>query len=120
MKLPLQVSFRHMEHSGEIETLIREKAAKLDTFAGDIMGCRVVVEMAGKHHKQGNLYEVRIDLTLPGEEIAVSREPGEHAEYRDLHVALRDAFDAAARRVEDYVRRRRGAVKTHGTTPKRG
>jgi cold shock CspA family protein/ribosome-associated translation inhibitor RaiA len=117
MQLPLQVSFRHMEHSAAIEALVREKAAHLDTFAGHIMRCRVVVEPAGEHHLHGNLYEVRIDLTVPGEEIAVTREPGEHAEYRDIRVALRDAFDSARRKLEDYVRRRRGAVKALETAP---
>jgi cold shock CspA family protein/ribosome-associated translation inhibitor RaiA len=106
-----------MERSETIEALVREKAARLDTFAGDIMSCRVVVEPAGKHHLHGNLYEVRIDLTMPGEEIAVTREPSEHAEYKDIHVALRDAFDTARRKLEDYVRRRRGDVKSLETAP---
>lgn len=117
MKLPLQVSFRHMEHSEAIEAIVREKAARLDTFAGDIMSCRVVVEPAAKHHQHGNLYEVRIDLTLAGEEIAVTREPSEHTEYRDIQVALRDAFDTARRKLEDYVRRRRGSIKAHEVPP---
>jgi ribosome-associated translation inhibitor RaiA len=110
MQLPLQVSFRHMEPSDAIEAAIRERAATLDTFAEHIMSCRVVVEPAGKHHLHGNLYEVRIDLTVPGEEIAVTREPSQHSEYKDIHVALRDAFDSARRKLEDYARRRRGSL----------
>ncbi len=117
MQLPLQVSFRHMGHSEEIERIVREKAAHLEAFAGDIVGCRVVVEPAAKGHKYGNQYDVRVDLTVPGEEIAVTREPGEHAEYRDIRVALRDAFDAARRKLEDHVRRRRGSVKALETAP---
>jgi cold shock CspA family protein/ribosome-associated translation inhibitor RaiA len=117
MQLPLQVSFRQMDHSESIESLIREKAAKLDTFADHIMSCRVVVEPAGKHHLHGNQYEVRIDLKVPGEEIAVMREPSQHSEYRDIHVALRDTFDSARRKLEDYVRRRRGMVKALETAP---
>jgi cold shock CspA family protein len=106
-----------MEHSEMMEALVREKAAHLDTFADHIMGCRVVIEPAGKHHLHGNVYEVRIDMTVPGEEIAVTRESSEHTEYRDIHVALRDAFDAAGRKLEDYVRRRRGAIKALETAP---
>jgi ribosome-associated translation inhibitor RaiA len=109
MQLPLQISFRHMEHSEEIEAIVREKASKLDTFAGDIMGCRVVVGPAAGHHRNGNPYEVRIDLTVPGEEIVVTREPGERVDARDIHVALRDSFDSARRQLEEYVRRRRSA-----------
>jgi ribosome-associated translation inhibitor RaiA len=51
MQVPLQVSLRHMEHSEAIEALIREKVATLDASPDHIMGCRVVVEFAGKHHK---------------------------------------------------------------------
>lgn len=117
MQIPLQISFRHQEHSEAIEKLIREKVAKLETSFHHIMGCRVVVELAGKHHEHGNLHEVRIDLTVPGEEIVVTREPKEHTEYKDVHVAIRDAFDSARRRLEDYVRRQRGAVKALETAP---
>jgi cold shock CspA family protein len=106
-----------MEHSEEIENLVREKAAKLDLFSDHLMHCRVVIEPAGKHHRQGNLYEVQIDLTVPGEEIAVSREPSQHTEHRDIHAALRNAFDSARRKLEDYVRRRRGFVKAHEIPP---
>ncbi|HZZ77276.1 MAG TPA: HPF/RaiA family ribosome-associated protein [Gemmataceae bacterium] len=117
MQLPLQVSFRHMAHSAEIENLVREKAAKLDEFSGHIMSCRVVVEPKGKHHLHGNLYEVRVDITVPGEELAVTREPNQHTEYRDIHIALRDAFDTAGRLLEDYVRRKRHDVKALETAP---
>jgi cold shock CspA family protein/ribosome-associated translation inhibitor RaiA len=118
MQIPLQVSFRHMEHSEAIESLVRERAMKLDDFFDHIMGCRVVIEPAGKHHEHGNLYDVRIDITVPDEEMVVSREPGQHAEYKDIRVALRDAFDAARRQLQDYVRRRRGFVKSLETSPK--
>jgi len=44
---------------------------------------------------------------------AVTREPPEHTEYKDVAVSIRDAFDSARRQLEDYVRRQRGAVKAH-------
>jgi cold shock CspA family protein len=106
-----------MERSADIEALVEKKAASLDEFAGDIMSCRVVVEPAGKHHRDGNQWEVRIDLTVAGDEISVTHEPGAHAEYKDIEVALRHAFDMARRQLEDYVRRRRGSVKTHEVLP---
>ncbi len=117
MQLPLQISFRHMEHSDTIEAMVRDKATGLDKFAHDIMSCRVVVEPATKRRQNGNLYEVRIDIKLPGEEIAVTREPSARDEYKDIQVALRDAFDAARRKLEDFVRRRRGDVKIHEAPP---
>jgi cold shock CspA family protein/ribosome-associated translation inhibitor RaiA len=106
-----------MEPSEAIEALVREKAARLDKFASDIMSCRVVVELLAKHHKRGNPYEVRIDLTLAGKEIAITREAAEHEEFKHLEIALREAFDKARREIEDYVRLRRGDVKHHEIPP---
>ncbi len=38
--------------------------------------------------------------------------PLDHS-HEDVYVAVRDAFNAAARRLEDHARRMRGDVKTH-------
>jgi cold shock CspA family protein len=76
-----------------------------------------VIGPAGKHRRRGNSYEVRIDLAVPGREIAVTRGPGQDPGHTDVPTALRDAFDAARRELEDYVRRRRGAEKVHEPPP---
>ena len=117
MKLPLQITFRNMEPSAAMEQNIRERAEKLDLFYDQIMSCRVMVEAQHKHHHQGNTYHVRIDLKVPGEEIAVSRDPGKDHAHEDVYVAIRDAFDAARRQLEDYGRRQRVQVKAHETRP---
>ncbi|MEX2306270.1 MAG: HPF/RaiA family ribosome-associated protein [Pirellulales bacterium] len=117
MRLPLQISFRHMQRLPALEATIREKAAKLDRFAGRIMSCRVVVDPAGKHDVYGNPYEVRIDIKLPTGEVVATREPSERKEYKDIAVSIRDAFDSAARQLEDYVRIQRGHVKSHAHIP---
>ncbi len=113
----LQISFRHMEHSDAIETKIRERAKKLDKFYDLIMSCRVVVEPAHKHKHKGNLYQVSIDVTVPGKELVVTREPDEHHAHEDVYVSIRDAFDAMRRQLEDYSRIQRGKVKTHEVPP---
>lgn len=117
MRLPLQIAFHNLERSEAIEEIVRVKAEKLDSFAGTIMGCRVVVGVPHRHHQNGNQYHVRLDITVPGEEIVVNREPSQHTEYKDVQVALRDAFDTARRQLRDYVRRRRHFVKAHEETP---
>ena len=117
MQLPLQVTFRHMDASDAMEANIRERVAELDKFFDQIMSCRVVVEASHKHHQQGNLYHVRIDLKVPGEELVVSRAPDEHHAHGDAYVAIRDAFDSVRRQLEDYARKRRGKVKQHEVSP---
>jgi cold shock CspA family protein/ribosome-associated translation inhibitor RaiA len=101
--------------SEAVEAAIREKAAKLDEFCDDIMSCRVMVESPHQHRHKGKLYHLRIDLTVPGDEIVIRRDPREDSTHEDVYVVIRDAFDAAKRQLEDYVRRRRGDVKTHPT-----
>ena len=81
------------------------------------MSCRVAVELHHRHHHQGNLFHVRVDLKVPDSEIVANREPSEHHAHEDVYVAIRDAFDAVRRQLEDYVRRRRGVVKEHEAPP---
>jgi len=116
MRLPLQISFRNMHHSEAVERAIVDRAERLQHFSDRIMGCRVVVETRHRHH-QGNLYHVRIDLTMPGHEIVVGREPALHHACEDVYVAVRDAFDAARRRLEDYARRHDHRGKVHESPP---
>lgn len=112
MHLPLQVTLRDISPSEAIEAYIRERAAKLEQFYDRIVSCRVVVEAPVRHHRKGGPYKVRIDLTVPGDELVVDRQVDE-----DLYVAIRDAFHAARRKLEDYARRQRGAVKVHEASP---
>lgn len=112
MKISLQITVRGMEHSDALDQHIRERAEKLDRFYPKLMGCRVVAELEDRHKQQGKHFAVRVDLTAPGKEIVVNRQ---HAE--DVYVALRDAFDAAKRQLEDYASIQRGDVKLHSTVP---
>jgi ribosomal subunit interface protein len=106
-----------MPPSPAIENAIREKAAKLEEFFDRITSARVVVETPHRQHRQGKLFHVRIDLRVPGREIVVSRDPIEHHAYEDVYVAIRDAFDAAKRQLEDYAREVRHEVKVHEHPP---
>jgi len=108
MQVPLQITIRGIEHSDALEKHIRDRADRLDEFFERITSCRVVVEVPHKHHHQGKEFNVRLDIGVPGSEIVVNHD---HAE--DVYVALRDAFDAADRRIEDYARKIRGDVKAH-------
>ena len=119
MQLPLQITFRHMESSDAVTARIRERAGELERFFDRIISCRVVVECRHPRRQQGNLFRVRIDLKVPGREITVGRDPAAHKAHEDIYVAIRDAFDAARRVLEDHVRERRGEMKTH-TVPDHG
>ncbi len=115
MKIPLQITVRDLPHSEAVEAAIRDKADKLEQFYDRIIACRVMVESPHRHRHKGKLYHVRIDLTVPGSEIVVNRNPPEHSSHEDIYVAIRDAFKAAQRRLQDYARRQRGETKNHVT-----
>jgi ribosome-associated translation inhibitor RaiA/cold shock CspA family protein len=113
MQVPLQITFRHMDSSEAVAARIRSRAEELERFFDRIISCRVVVECRHPRHQQGNLFQVRIDLLVPGREIVVGRDPEAHHAHEDIHVAIRDSFDAARRLLEDHVREGRGDVKLH-------
>ena len=81
------------------------------------MSCRVVVEEPHRHHHQGNLFSVKIDVTLPGHEVVASKQSGQDHSHEDAYVVIRDAFDAVRRQIEDFVRKQRGDVKIHEVSP---
>ena len=117
MEQPLQITFRDVPRSEALEAVIREKAEKLDQFYEKVMACRVVVERPHGHHHKGQLYHVRIDLTVPRGELVIKRDPKEHHAHEDPYVAVRDAFKAARRKLQDYARKQRGDIKAHELPP---
>jgi cold shock CspA family protein len=130
--IPTQVTFRGLPHSDELDVDIRERVAWLEQFYAGIVRCRVLIELPHRHRHDGRHFHARIELTVPGSPpIVVSHEPSLHGRLKDVEeeehhketevgsvhryaaVALREAFDAARRRLEDFAREQRGAIKTH-------
>ncbi|MDE3155302.1 MAG: HPF/RaiA family ribosome-associated protein [Acidobacteriota bacterium] len=136
MQLPVQVTFRDMDRSEALEQEILRRAEKLETYYPRITACRVSIERPHRHQQEGKRFRVRIDITVPGEEIVVSHDAATlHAHLKDVEatrrtkatdvdtglkygrVAIREAFETARRRLQDYARRQRGDVKTHEAPP---
>jgi cold shock CspA family protein/ribosome-associated translation inhibitor RaiA len=117
MDIPLQIEFRNMDRSEAIEARVRERSSKLERFFDHIVGCRVAIEAPHRHQNKGTQYHVRIIVDVPGKELVVSRDPGDRNAHEDVNVAIRDAFAAAQRQVEDHVRKLKGQVKAHETPP---
>jgi len=113
MQVPIEVYFHNTAKSDAVEATVQELAKKLERYADIIVSCRVTIGAPHKHHQQGKLFHVTVDVHLPGEHIVVNRDPSQHHAHEDVTVAIRDAFDAARRQLQDYVRVRRGKVKTH-------
>lgn len=130
--IPTQVTFRGLAPVSALEDEIRERVVWLEQFYTGIVRCRVLVEVPHRHRHDGRHVHVRIEATVPGgPPIVVSHEPSLHGRLKDVEdaahrkddeiesvhryaqVAVREAFDAARRRLEDFAREQRGTVKPH-------
>jgi ribosome-associated translation inhibitor RaiA len=118
----VEVTFRNMQTSDWLEKDIRDRAAKLETYCPDMVSCHVAVSKP-HNHQNGNRFDVHIDIAVPGEEIAVSHSPHFRKQIddglrKDIRAVVRDAFAAAKRQLQDYVRRRRGDTKAKANAPR--
>jgi cold shock CspA family protein/ribosome-associated translation inhibitor RaiA len=118
MQVEPETVFEGMDPSTAVEAAIAKEVTKLEQFYDRITACRVVIEAPHQRHQKGKLYNVRIHLTLPGQaDVVASRHPGAHHAHEDAYVAIRDAFKAARRQLQDRVRTSRGQVKVHPPVP---
>ena len=113
MQTDPQVSFDDLPVDEAVRDAVLEHVADLERFTPRITGCHVVIAQPHRRHREGRLYSVRVDLVVPGAEIVVNRDHHLDHAHEDVFVALRDAFQAVRRRLEDHARRMRGAEKLH-------
>ena len=114
MKVPLEIVFKGIAHSEEMEALIRAEADKLERVCHYMIRCRVAVEKRQQHQEVGNPFRVRIDITVPpGHELVVKREPSKGDMHDPLDIVIKHAFQSAARQLQKLVELQRGDVKAH-------
>jgi ribosome-associated translation inhibitor RaiA len=124
MDKPVQITFRNMQASPSLEDHVRARVAWLERLHPDLVSCRVLLEVPHRHHEHGQHVRVRIELSLPGEHAVVNHDPTLHGHAKDVQaaahhkdtdvdpahklapVAIRDAFAAARRQLEDSAHRR--------------
>lgn len=135
MQAPPVITFQGMLKSAALTSDIVDRLDKLERLAPRLTSARVTVTFRGRRHQAGNRFRVTIRLEMPGETLIVrphaSLRPAMRAastgawrkqdevdpDQRHARVAVREAFEAARRQVQDYVRRQRGDVKTHAPKP---
>lgn len=118
MAMTVEITFHKMEGSDALRDDIHRHVEKLNQFEGDIMKCVVVMEPAEHHHHKGNRFAVRIRVTLPGGELDVGHTPPGDQSHEDAYVAIRDAFKAMRRKLQDLHRVKQGKVKHHEPQPR--
>ena len=112
MQIPLQITFRNIDSSDSVEARVRERLDRLTRFKDRITSCRVAIE-AVRRQKLAKLFKVRVDISYPGGEIAVSREHHDAQSHEGIYIAINEAFEAARRQLADKAERQAGIVKSH-------
>lgn len=109
MQLPVEITYRGIQKSEEIERVVLEKAARLEKFCDHINRCDVVIEQPNHGHKKGNPVRVRIDVTVPpGHELVADESQTESDSHEPLTKAMHDAFKTMERQLRQLVDKQRG------------
>lgn len=111
MTTPLQIVFTDIPPSDAIEAAVREKVDKLAVYFDRITACRVTIDRVNAQHHKGNVFRVQVELTVPGEQVAATRDRGLDHAHEDVYVAIRNSFDAARRQLKRIKGRRKDAAK---------
>lgn len=103
--IPTEIVFKNMDRSDFVAERVEKEAAKLERYFERIGSLRVVIETGSHSHRKGALYQVKVHITVPpGRSIDIDHSKPQSHSHEDVYVAVRDAFDAARRRLQDYVR----------------
>jgi hypothetical protein len=132
MSTPISITFSRTRSTPWLASEIEDRVNRLCAICDDVQSCRVVVDIPHRRHRRGNRFSIRIELAVPGEDLAVTRDANVHASvkdsdeaawrkqfdveamHRDIRLVLTDAFTAARRQLRDYSQVRRRDVKRHG------
>lgn len=108
-----QIVWRGTPSSDALEARIRAEVDALEDTGAQLVAARVVVLAPTKSHRHGGHFQIKVELTVPGKVIAITRDPQENDNAEDPYAAVNDAFATARRQLVDYVQVRRGEVKRH-------
>lgn len=115
MPIQMKITFENgLSPSEALRRRISKESEKLETFHDRITSCSVAVKGRSHRRKHGDLFSVRLQISMPGaRDIVIDRNPPDDHAHEDAYVAIRDAFSAARRRLQDRRRRQQGKVKIH-------
>jgi cold shock CspA family protein/ribosome-associated translation inhibitor RaiA len=103
-----------MPPSPAVEAEVMARIDTLSRFFGRLIGAQVVIEAPPHHSRKGNPFAVRLEFSVPGgPPVVVSHPHHDRPDHDDVYIAVRDAFNAAKRQLQDRARKMRGKVKHH-------
>jgi len=106
MKVPPEITYRNVDKTNGLDTLVEEKIAKLEQFCNYISSCHIAIEKIHDRPRSGSPYRVRIDLTVPpGHELVAESNPSDTNQYAPVDAVIRDAFNAATQQLRKLTER---------------
>lgn len=116
MQVPLTVSFHGLQVSEAIRSACWQEAEKLERYFDRIVSCHVTVSRSHRR-RNGDPFDLRVRLCVPGTELVVDRQAPEHDRAAEPALLVRETFDELRRQLQDYARKLRGEVKHHDAPP---
>ena len=114
MQIPVEITFDDLPSSEWVEDYVRERVDRLDKMCNNLTGCRVVIERAQHHHRTGNPFRVRIEVTMPPRKEMVADKQGTVSDtHVELRPVIRRAFEAMEKQIKKQTAMRNGDVKHH-------
>ena len=114
MQKPPEITFRDVEHSKELDEMIRNEIKKLEKVCDHMVSCKVTVEKEQKSQEVGNPYKVMVHVTVPpGHEIVSKNKHIKGEVYQPLMVSIRETFDNEQEQLRELVQRQQDEVKSH-------
>lgn len=108
MRIPLEIAFKNMEPTAAMESLVRQRVERLTRYHRGIIACRVAVEAPHRSPNEDAVgHRVRIEVSVPGDELVVSRDRSHMRDEYDPYMAIREAFSAAESQLRKYSGRQR-------------
>lgn len=108
MRVPLEIAFKNVEPTAAMESLVRQQVDRLTRFYDRIITCRVAIEAPHRSaHADAVGHRVRIEVSLPGDTLFVSRDRSHNRSQYDPYRAIRTAFAAAEKQLRSHAGRQR-------------
>lgn len=101
MKSAVDVVYRDLNSSAALNDIITKKLEKLNRYTDQIVHSRVVLDIPHNHKHKGKQFRASIELDIKGHPVAITQDD------ESIHVAVRDAFSSAERKVKQLVDRQR-------------
>lgn len=103
MQIPTEIHYRGLDPSPAVDQYVQKWIDRMGRVYDRVHGCSVTIDVPHRHQERGRKFHVSIVLEVPGQTLSVNRDPGADEAHDNAYVAIRDAFRAARRQLEEHA-----------------